>query len=641
MSNWNEKYTWAFPLAGSSEDQGFNHPGIDMFASVPYVGVTKEIIQNVLDARDKSLSPELPVKVCFEAIEIDVDDIPGAMQLADTIDRCCEYYMSGTDNEGLSRVKEYSDANLKGMGKIPTLKISDYNTTGLTGISDPDNHETAWYGLVKSFSSSHKGDDASGSKGVGKFATYNFSRLRTVLYSTLTKDEGRAFQGKTILTTFRSEADGKKRMPRARFGIELEEEVEPVIFESEIPAVYHRDRIGTDIFAIGFEKEDKWYNQVLVSVIEYFFYAIYKGNLEVTIADGSEMIEVNKSNIAEMIEKASVLYGDMTINEELSFTAPMYWKAIASEPLTRQFSYHGHSMGNYDLYVYMGDDVNERRVLEMRKAGMRIREDRFQIAANFVGVFVATGDGAVSDKPEDNISSFLRKCENPSHDAWTGSNYRGNKVKATRIIKKLHNDIRDVIKSLLPEDDGEQLKAFGVNELLMSQGEDGPDGEKEEAFMTAKPKEVILEKGGVKATPKKDLSKPTNGRGKGKGGEKKEPDPKKEKKKRNNKQGNKKITPISIGRVRTLFDEGTGMYRISLIPEKDAKVLYLEIITSGDDGNADVADVEMATLGSTELEMKRDMLLVKDIAAGKKITADVLLRGKRRERLEVYGYVGQ
>ena len=641
MSNWNEKYTWAFPLAGTSEDQGFNHPGIDMFASMPYVGVTKEIIQNVLDARDKTLPQEVPVKVAFEAMEIDVDDIPGAEQLTDVIDRCCEYYKSGTDYEGLSRVKEYADANLKGHGKISVLKISDYNTTGLTGISDPDNHETAWYGLVKSFSSSHKGDDASGSKGVGKFATYNFSRIRTVFYSTLTKDEGRAFQGKTLLTTFRSGDDGKKRMSRARFGYEREEEVDPVTNEIEIPSVYHRDDIGTDIYAVGFEKEDGWYNQVLISVIEYFFYAIYKGNLEVTITDGSEKIEINKSNIAEMIDRASALYGEMTLKEELSFTASMYWKAISSTPITRTFSYYGHSMGNYDLYLYMGDDVNERRVLEMRKAGMRIREDRFQIPANFVGVFVATGEGAVSDKPQDNISSFLRKCENPSHDAWAGANYRGNEEKAKRIIKKLHGDILKDIKSVLPEDDGEQIKAFGVNELLMSQGEDGPDGEKEEAFMTAKPKEVNLEKTGTKAVAKKDLSKPTNGRGKGKRGEKKEDDPDKKKKKRDNKQGNKKITPIELRRVRTPFDEDTGIYRISLVPEKDAKILYLEITARGDDGNADIADIASAISGGNDLEMKKDMILVKNAKAGEKVSVKVLLRGKRRERLEVFGYAGQ
>ena len=40
------------------------------------------------------------------------------------IDRCCEYYKSGTDYEGLSRVKEYADANLKGHGKISVLKKS-------------------------------------------------------------------------------------------------------------------------------------------------------------------------------------------------------------------------------------------------------------------------------------------------------------------------------------------------------------------------------------------------------------------------------------------------------------------------------------------------------------------------------------
>ena len=254
---------------------------------------------------------------------------------------------------------------------------------------------------------------------------------------------------------------------------------------------------------------------------------------------------------------------------------------------------------------------------------------------------MATGEGAVSDKPQDNISSFLRKCENPSHDAWAGANYRGNEEKAKRIIKKLHGDILKDIKSVLPEDDGEQIKAFGVNELLMSQGEDGPDGEKEEAFMTAKPKEVNLEKTGTKAVAKKDLSKPTNGRGKGKRGEKKEDDPDKKKKKRDNKQGNKKITPIELRRVRTPFDEDTGIYRISLVPEKDAKVLYLEITARGDDGNADIADIASAISGGNDLEMKKDMILVKNAKAGEKVSVKVLLRGKRRERLEVFGYAGQ
>ena len=77
MSNWDSKYKWDFPLAGSSDDVGFNDAGIGMFKSQPYPSLAKEIIQNVLDARGEKVSESEPVKVKFSRIEIDRDDIPG------------------------------------------------------------------------------------------------------------------------------------------------------------------------------------------------------------------------------------------------------------------------------------------------------------------------------------------------------------------------------------------------------------------------------------------------------------------------------------------------------------------------------------------------------------------------------------
>ena len=47
---------------------------------------------------------------------------------------------------------------------------------------------------------------------------------------------------------------------------------------------------------------------------------------------------------------------------------------IADIKLSRlQFEYNGKSMGNYELYLLTGDDVL-KEVLEMRQAGMKIRE---------------------------------------------------------------------------------------------------------------------------------------------------------------------------------------------------------------------------------------------------------------------------
>ena len=73
-----------------------------------------------------------------------------------------------------------------------------------------------------------------------------------------------------------------------------------------------------------------------------------------------------------------------------------------------------------ELYLKVDPDFSERRILQMRAAGMKIREDTaFRIGAYFYGIFIATGEDSKSDDPKDNINSFLRRCENQAHDTWS------------------------------------------------------------------------------------------------------------------------------------------------------------------------------------------------------------------------------
>ena len=78
-----------------------------------------------------------------------------------------------------------------------------------------------WTGLVREISATNKGNGKSGSFGVGKFAPFNFSALRTIVYSTYNKDNERALQGKTILTTF-MDGDGKLKQNVGLFGLAWE-----------------------------------------------------------------------------------------------------------------------------------------------------------------------------------------------------------------------------------------------------------------------------------------------------------------------------------------------------------------------------------------------------------------------------------
>ena len=65
---------------------------------------------------------------------------------------------------------------------ISCLRISDFNTTGLTGSHEEYN--SPWCNLTKSSGASDKSGGAGGSFGIGKFAPYACSVLRTVFYST-------------------------------------------------------------------------------------------------------------------------------------------------------------------------------------------------------------------------------------------------------------------------------------------------------------------------------------------------------------------------------------------------------------------------------------------------------------------------
>lgn len=644
MSNWDSKYKWDFPLAGSSDDVGFNDAGIGMFKSQPYPSLAKEIIQNVLDARGEKVSESEPVKVKFSRIEIDRDDIPGGDELAEAIDNCCKYYKTGDNHEKMMKVKEYSDQHLKKWGKIPVLKISDFNTTGLTGVNNPDDQKSCWYGLVKSFSSTNKSDGSSGSQGVGKFATYNFTELRTVLYSTRTEDNEIGFQGKTILVTFR-DGENRKRVNKARFGKPISEDVLPITEKDDIPEIFRRNEPGTDIYVIGFEPDDdNWVKLMAMSVIECFFYAIYKRTLEVDLEDADQIIHIDKNNIGEKIAEYDEYYKKMDMREDDSFqyTAPLYWKAITEtkNPIVKKFTYNRQSMGEYELYLLMGPDVQERRVLEMRKAGMKIREDTgFRIQSSFIGVFIATGNNASSMKPEDNISSFLRKCENPSHDKWSHENYPEEKKKAKGIIKHIHEIIKESVQEKTPKNNEKEIKAYGLNDLLMNQGTGDAEEDKEDAFVTAKPEPIDLLDYNVTGKKSKDLSRSSNGRGKNTTGKRKKK-ARNSGKHRNNRHGHEegKVYPLSLGLLKTPYDSEKGLYRIVFSTDVDAVNLHLALNVIGDDGHNEKADITVAEMNGNTLNIKENCIIIPSVKTGTKNIIEVCLRGNRRERLEVSAY---
>jgi len=644
MFTWDNKYRFIFSDLGASDKVGVNDVGIGVFKKKPYIGLTKEILQNSTDAPNINLPAGTPVKVRFELVYIDRDDIPDVDRLNSVIHKCYEYYPNGDDGVKLKTIQDAADRYLAHPGKVPVLKISDYNTTGLCGVLDEKGSK--WSGLVRERSATNKTGGSSGSFGVGKFAPFTFSSLRTVFYSTKTVDNETAFQGKALLTTFKEDNVLKHNI--GLFADTTSENYDAVLDSSDIAPVFQRDEVGTDIFVLGFEKDANWMEQSAISVIEYFFYSIFKGNLEVTVVEGDKVITITQSNLGEMIaffEKYCAEY--MKDDVTFQYTAPIYWKLLCGshKVIRERFIYDGKDMGEYELYLFTGDDVTEKKVLEMREAGMKIREDSaFRIPMNFTGIFIATGAGATSLEPEDNISSFLRKCENQAHDDWAADEYREKKEIAKDIINKIHSIILEAVKKEMPDFGKNSVDAFGLSEFLQTEEADD-DKQEEKAFSDFRP--LSFEIQSVKTGRHRrqaDISIKKNGGSKHK---KKEPEeePKKTeedkpKKPRNNKHGNGtgKASEVFISRVKTPFNALSGEYKISFIADESAGDLMLDIKIGGDDDNLSRAEISSATIDGKKMPVKNGMVAVGTVAKGEKKMIVIKLSEVGRKTLEVRAY---
>ena len=643
MFVWKDKYKFIFSDLGASDKVGVNDVGIGVFKKKPYIGLTKEILQNSTDAPDHNLPEGTPVRVRFELVYIDRDDIPDVDRLNSVIHKCYEYYPNGDDGIKLKTIQDAADKYLSEPGKVPVLKISDYNTTGLCGVLEEKGSN--WSGLVRERSATNKTSGSSGAFGVGKFAPYTFSSLRTVFYSTKTINNETAFQGKALLTTFKEGTTLKHNI--GLFANTTSENYDAVLSADDIAPVFQRDELGTDIFVLGFEKDQDWMEQAAISVIEYFFYSIYKGKLEVEIAEGNKVISIAQSNLGDMIS-AFERYCAVHMKDDVTFqyTAPLYWKLLTGphKVIKEPFVFNGTSMGNYELYLLTGDDVTEKKVLEMRQAGMKIREDSaFRIPINFTGIFIATGEGAVSDEPKDNISSFLRKCENQAHDDWAADEYREQKDTAKGIINKIHAIILEAVKNEMPDFGKDSVDAFGLSEFLPNEESDD-DKKEEKAFSDFRPLsfEIQSVKTG-KHRRQADISMKKNGGAKRKEKNKdkeKEKDRDEEKKRRNNKHGNgtEKASEVYISKVKTPYDSASGEYKVTFTSDEAAEGLILGIKIGSDDDNMARAEISKATIDGKALNIKNGMVEVGTVAKGDKRTLRIKLTESGRKTLEVRAY---
>lgn len=436
---------WSFPSNNYGQINGIADPGIETFQGHPLRSLAREICQNSLDAALKGTAI-----VEFSCFEIEADQLPGIGELRTACDSALRYWESNKND----RAKEFFDKALATLNKkkIPILRISDYNTSGLQGSNVEGN--SPWNSLIKSSGASDKGGSAGGSFGIGKWAPFACSQLHTVFYSTLDIDGIVASQGVARLASFCNES-GETTQGIGYYG---EERNTPHFGTTNLQPGYSRQskETGTDIYIAGFSFQDtKWGNEVISSALEGFLFAVLHDKLIVRVNG----FELKKTTLPDAMK----IYKDFLANEDRDSEHADEYYDVLINPKTRKFSKSNYrGMGGLELYLLIQEGYHNK-VAMIRKMGMKIFEQGGNPhAVPFAGVLYVEGVA---------IDSFLRKLENPAHIGWEDARYTVDPSYARKIKSEIHRFIKDSVREMQVNSDLDSVDA-DVGEYLPDESDE-------------------------------------------------------------------------------------------------------------------------------------------------------------------------
>lgn len=630
---------WNFPSNNHSQIIGIADSGVEMFKGTPIKSLAREICQNSLDAR---LDNAHPARLEFETFTINPKTIPDSSNLEDAFERSRDFWKI----QDSTQARNFFKLALKDMNAntIKCLRISDFNTSGLTGSRDEYN--SPWCNLTKSSGASNKSGSNGGSFGIGKFAPFACSSLRTVFYSTYDVDNISASQGVARLTTFKN----KKKETTQGIGFYGCDKNSPMYNQYSLNPNYTRPEkcTGTDIFIAGFTGETGWEHQMVASILDGFLYAIYTGSLVVDV-DG---ITINKETLPDLMdshkeyfkEHADEYYRVLTDNENArSFTLE-----LKDDPATS---------GTLTLRLMIEPTFN-RRVAMIRQTGMKIKDKgNINGIVPFAGTLLIEGDA---------INSYLRNLENPQHLAWEKER-ADNKAQYNQLMKTMLKFMKDSLNSMKDEIAEEELDPSVGEYLSANDAEDAANQERAESI-TDEIKEIKVRV--VEAPPKpSDANIPDNkqtlvdapddedgdatvtdlpgeggsgstgnGGGGGNGG--------------GSNPGNgggktpvehhKKFISISAARIRNVLrDKATGQYTIVFTPMISAQNGIMDVFMSAESQNYEASIVSATCVSCPDLKVSNNRISNLVFTANQPLRIDIQLDYHDYCSMEVKAYGNQ
>lgn len=496
---------WLHPKDESDQWDGFNDPGVETFRGSPILHLAREIIQNSLDA-----AHEGAVDVQFIKHDVETSTIPNVEQLKETLILCRKASKDESD-----KARDFFETAIAEITKpqVAVLEISDFNTKGMTG---PSENGSPYYAFMKAKGQSKKASGtAAGSYGIGKFAPYAVSNVRTIFVSTVYEDKNSGWcqltQGKSILMSHESK-DGR-RVGVGFWGVA--EKCQPVKgVRPELPAWLQRvnDEAdlpryrGSKISILCFDEHEAWEELLSVSVAENFFAAINSGALRVLIGD---KYSLDQSTIADFLgneEMKDVIKGEK--DEPDKFNNSGYYLATMQDSNEVIVEHSEQSeLGQCELRILVREGF-PKKVCALRN-GMLITDslNRLKVFSDFKEF------AAVFECKSKKGNELLRAMEPPRHDDFE-PNFLGKQEKrGKKALSELAQWIKDMLKRHAKDPVSEVTSLDELKDFFGEEGEDGSGQGSEEM----NPQGNVI----IRARPLKQKvlapSKPNNANGNGGG----------------------------------------------------------------------------------------------------------------------------
>ena len=427
MSN---RIDFTFPEDLSDEWNGFNDPGIEHFSGNPYVHVGKEVPQNTLDA-----TIEEPAKVDIQLINVEATSIPGFSSLRQAMQDCQKGATAESD-----RAKRFFDraVDLLQEPTVAVLKISDENTTGVVG---PCEHGKPYHAFMKATGLSKKNSDVGlGSFGIGKFAPFTVSDLRTIFVSTNWDSDGSLIQyvqGKAILMSHKDK-DGRTHQAVGYWGkIERCQPVEGP--HAKIPDWLSRKSRGTTLAVLGFRAVEDWEKLLAASIAQNYFGAIVDGKFVATVGS----IKLDPESLIGFLENKEVqaLVSENQKDPEQFREAGLFLSTLNSDDGVIVENTENLNLGNCELRIKVAENLPKK--VAVLRDGMFITAElsglkRFSDYKDFVAVFQCKSKKG---------NALLREMEPPRHDDFEPQ--RVTDLKRQRMAKSALRDISRWVRDML------------------------------------------------------------------------------------------------------------------------------------------------------------------------------------------------